>query len=300
MSESDTSSEKKEKKAKKKLEKEKRKKIADIRKAGSDAVLSMIFEEHSIKPLFKNEGYKRVECAFAWENGDLVFLTLYKAWLSEWSQTFPLFLSKIEEGVGADEAKSFAESLGFKAEKSSLLTIKKYAVEKCDFRAERISVSDGVKKLGNRAFRSCKSLSYIKIPKTVDGISPIAFDGCNSLAKIEVDEENPSYKTENGLLMTKDGKTVVRCPHRLTGKVIIPDGVELIERRAFAETGISEVVIPRSCKTIRNEAFIRSSTLKSAKFLGTEDEWDEVAREDLWTYMTNVSGVECEDGLGTV
>ncbi|MCR5123980.1 MAG: leucine-rich repeat domain-containing protein [Treponema sp.] len=276
----------------------KRKKIAEIRTAGTDALLSMFFEKHKAKPLFRNEGYKKVELLFAWENGDLAKVTLYKAWTSEWIPTFPLFLSKVDEGVSPDEAVSFAHSLGLKAEKASLLTVIKGAVEKCDIRAERIAVPDGIVALGNRAFRSCKSLLSVTIPKSVRAVSSITFDGCNSLMEISVDEENPSYKTENGLLMTKDGKTVVRCPQRLTGKVIIPDGVELIERKAFAETGISEVVIPRSCKTIRNESFIRSSTLKSAKFLGTEDEWDEVQRDDLWNYMSGIDFVECTDGMG--
>lgn len=276
----------------------KRRKIAEVRTAGADAVLSAIFAEHSARPLFRNEGYKKIALAFAWENGDLLLLTLYKAWTAEWLGTFPRFLERIEEGATRDEAEAAAQSLGLKAEKSSLLTTRKGAVEKCDFRAERISVPEGVRKLGNRAFRSCKSLSFVRIPGSVDGISPIAFDGCASLAQIEVAEENPSYKTEGGLLLTRDGRSLVRCPQRTGGRVAIPDGVETIERRAFAEASLTEAVIPRSCRTIRREAFLRARSLKSVRFLGTVAEWDEVLREECWSYMTAADFVECADGRG--
>lgn len=46
------------------------------------------------------------------------------------------------------------------------------------------------------------------------------------------------------------------------GKVTVPEGVEVIGSRAFAESGITEIALPASLKTIANDAFQDSSITK--------------------------------------
>lgn len=50
---------------------------------------------------------------------------------------------------------------------------------------------------------------------------------------IEICEENEFYKTIDGIVYTKDGKTLLKCPRNHPGKVAVPDGVEMIAESAL-------------------------------------------------------------------
>ena len=59
-----------------------------------------------------------------------------------------------------------------------------------------------VVRIGREAFLNSEMLS-ITIPESVDSISYDAFQNCLRIQKIYVDENNPKYKTENGVLFNK-------------------------------------------------------------------------------------------------
>ena len=71
-----------------------------------------------------------------------------------------------------------------------------------------------------------------------------------------VDPENQSGKAENGLLLSKDGKTLICGVNR---NVQIPDTVETIGNEAFAgRKELTEITIPDEVKTIKSSAFSSS------------------------------------------
>ena len=107
--------------------------------------------------------------------------------------------------------------------------------------------------IGSYAFTGCTGLTEIEIPASVMTIRYNAFDNCSGLMRVQVDAGNAFYKSVNGMLLTKDGTTLVQG---INGGVTIPDGVTTIGRSAF--WGCSElwnVTIPSSVTTIEPAAF---------------------------------------------
>lgn len=97
-----------------------------------------------------------------------------------------------------------------------------------------------------------------------DDIELISEKECNqSLKKITVTEKSQKYKSIDGIVYTKDGKCLVKCP--ITKKhVDIPDEVESIGANAFKDNpNISEIKFPQNIKNILNSAFDGCCNLKS-------------------------------------
>ena len=141
-----------------------------------------------------------------------------------------------------------------------------------------LEIPQGVTIVGNNSFRGCRSLTSVKIPKDVRSIGTGAFAGCRNLAKMAVDGDNRHYKSIDGLLLTKDGRTLVAVPGgiervkipdgvvtiggfaflgcRKLSKVSIPDGVTSIGVKSFALCGgLARIEIPPSMAKIGHDAF---------------------------------------------
>ena len=83
-----------------------------------------------------------------------------------------------------------------------------------------------------------------------------AFGGCTELTSINVAEDNLNYASIDGVLYSKDKKTLIMCPRRKTGSVTIPNSVTSIGYSAFFDcTGLTSVTIPNSVTSIGEEAF---------------------------------------------
>ena len=75
-----------------------------------------------------------------------------------------------------------------------------------------------------RDLSSCEKVEKIKIPSTVQKIDIAGIPFCETLIEIEVDENNANYKSIDGNLYTKDGKTIVRhAPGKKETSFVIPD-----------------------------------------------------------------------------
>lgn len=86
------------------------------------------------------------------------------------------------------------------------------------------------------------------------------------LREIVAGKNNWYYKTVDGVLYTKDMKTLLFCPSLKTGEVIIPEGVEEVAANAFLESKITKVKLPDSMKTIRYRAFCSCEQLEEIEF----------------------------------
>lgn len=84
---------------------------------------------------------------------------------------------------------------------------------------------------------------------------------------IEFSEENPEYSSKDGIVYSKDMKTLISCSQNKSGKVVIADGVEEIRENAFAYCDMIEsVYIPDSVEHIGDNAFTNCDELKSVVF----------------------------------
>ena len=110
-----------------------------------------------------------------------------------------------------------------------------------------------VTSIGYSAFSRRSGLMSITIPKGITDIAESAFYGCSGLKTFVVHPDNPAYQSVSGLLLTKDGKTLVAG---VNGDVAVPDGVTFIDYQAFSSRcGLTSVIIPDSVKSIDHEAF---------------------------------------------
>ena len=118
----------------------------------------------------------------------------------------------------------------------------------------------GVRGIGDYAFYGCGGLASVAIPDSVLSIGDYAFGFCSGLMSFTVGHGNPNYLSENGLLLSKDGKTLIQG---VNGDVTIPDCVTNIVDFAFSGcSGLTSVTIPDSVTSVGDGAFYGCSGLR--------------------------------------
>ena len=79
----------------------------------------------------------------------------------------------------------------------------------------------------------------------------------------DVDSDNKEYSSIDGLLMSKDGKTLIMCPAGRTGALHIPEGVENLEPGCLDEAlGVTDVYFPDGVMGV--DAYMMSSSVLAA------------------------------------
>lgn len=125
-----------------------------------------------------------------------------------------------------------------------------------------IDIPDSVESIGRTAFKHTK-LTSVKLPGGLEYIGAIPFCGCENLTEITIPDSNEYYKTVDGVLYSKDGKTLIQYPTARSGEYTVEKGTERIEYGAFAESQIEGVVFPDTIKEVANMAFFESQGLAS-------------------------------------
>ena len=79
---------------------------------------------------------------------------------------------------------------------------------------------------------------------------------------LEIQNPDGRFCTINGILYSRNGKSLYFCPRQREGTVRIQDGTEVICKNAFNVTNISELIIPDSVKRIQEFACGYNDVLK--------------------------------------
>ena len=169
----------------------------------------------------------------------------------------------------------------------SVTQIDEDAFGNCDLQeqvVQEIVSSDNITFIGSRAFEGNKNIYTVHIGKNVEYIqtetfnymSTPSFHDCTNLTSITVSPENQTYTSTNGLLCSKDGRSLLYVPVGLSGRLDVPAGIETIGREAMHYAlSIKIVHIPKSVKKIGSDAFPIECT--DVYYDGTEEQWNEIS-----------------------
>ena len=138
----------------------------------------------------------------------------------------------------------------------SVTSIGERAFNKC--KCTNVTISDGIISIGEDAFSDCGNITSLTIPNSVINISD-DFVNCDSLAAINVMQDNANYSSINGVLFDKNQTTLIRYPEG-KGKVdtsySIPDSVTKIDDLAFRNcSNLVSITIPDNVIHIGQAAF---------------------------------------------
>lgn len=136
-------------------------------------------------------------------------------------------------------------------------------------------VPDGVTMLGHQCFMSTKHLEKVIFPESLLTISSNIFTGSSvkeihlpknlksfsgsafGNLKVTVSPENPNfYQSKDGVICSRQTKTLHYVPKDLQGTYVVPDEITIINTSAFYScAGIKSIKLHNGIKEIRNDAF---------------------------------------------
>ena len=152
-------------------------------------------------------------------------------------------------------------------------------------------------------FSKCSELESITLPDTMKYFKWIdltllsepvtSADGSGevyaTVKEVKVSETNPYYTEKDGLIFSKDMKTLVGCPPaKFCSLSVLPDETDTIGMYAFAgNIMIHNIQIPKSIKTIMLGAFIGCDKLESVDLSSSVTE----IQADTFSYCTSLTEV---------
>lgn len=119
-------------------------------------------------------------------------------------------------------------------------------------------------KLETGLFSDCTSLQSLAIPDGLEEIGQAVFWDCPSLISFTAGEDNASFKTVDGVLLTKDGARLIRYPAGKKGEsYTLPSTVTTLHGEAFSyNTQLKRIDLPGRLKTVPESAFYQCTGLE--------------------------------------
>ena len=117
---------------------------------------------------------------------------------------------------------------------------------------------DRVIAIDGGAFFGCSTITAVQIPATVISIGDLAFAACENLMYLSVSPQNPAYCDLDGVLYTADLSTLIQYPPLRAG---------------------AELTIRVATVTVKEMAFYNCVYLKSIRYTGTPQQWEDMVIE---------------------
>lgn len=193
----------------------------------------------------------------------------------------PWFLSNLKglkRLILADSISSFAEDRCFSLSQSFM------GCRGLDY----LKLPAGVHRLTSEIIPSAKE---VFVPASITEIDKYAFSGKCKMQNIIVDDNNPEYKSVDGVLFTKNGLTLLAFPGGRTGTYQIPEFTMEIGCGAFADSEIDNVILHNNITIIGDYAFRDCHTLTEIRLPDKLRKLSSTAFEGC----ENLSAIECSD-----
>ena len=120
---------------------------------------------------------------------------------------------------------------------------------------KELILPDSMTELKGQALCGCNALAHLHLSAGVTQIDLFRFNTLRSLEEITVSENNSCFCSLDGVLYTKDMKTLVLCP-LCKSSITIPESVTCIGENALAGCfQITEIRFPAHLTAIKSHAF---------------------------------------------
>ncbi len=125
-----------------------------------------------------------------------------------------------------------------------------------------IELSEGVESLGS-GFCAFSRPAKLSLPRSLKSIDRGAFARVNGNVEVTLADGNEAFKTEDGCLYARDGKTLLFVP-RSVEELNVPEGVETVgDFACYTCESLVSVRLPRTLTSIGFAAFRRCAALSS-------------------------------------
>lgn len=119
-----------------------------------------------------------------------------------------------------------------------------------------------VTKIADFAATNLEYVTEFYIGKNVKEIGNWALENNQHISAYQVDEANEHFCSVDGVIYTKDMKTIVFFPPAKEGEYKVADTVEFVRTKAFYKcTKVTKVTLPDTVKEIQEKAFFRCGTM---------------------------------------
>lgn len=121
-----------------------------------------------------------------------------------------------------------------------------------------------VTEIGSAAYYGCINITEFTVPKQLEKLGTLMFMGCSNLAEYKVEEGNPTYTVQDGVLYKDDMKTLFAYPcGKADTSFTVPEGVTVIYDAAFfSALNLTEINFPSTLQYVGAGAFEYCSGLK--------------------------------------
>lgn len=194
---------------------------------------------------------------------------------------------------------------------NSVTTVYEFALSECEHLYD-VKFSDSLEYLDDCIFIRCYALEEVNLPSALKTLYSSAFNGCNSLKAVNIEDGGERYCSVDGVVYTADMKELRFYPDakpdisftvpegvetigynaiegaEILKEIILPDTLTTIQSEGLALNGFTSVIIPPNVSYIGNNA-LYSYKLETVIFTGNAPKGSSTSI----FYSNNLSQIEC-------
>lgn len=170
-----------------------------------------------------------------------------------------------------------------------------------------VIISEGIRRIEYCGFASCRFLTSVKLPQSLEYIGENGFDGCDNLKEIEIP---PKVTVINRYAFRNCAFETLEIPDTVTSireyafsgcsemtEVSISQNINVIEKQAFESCYMLQyVIVPYGVERIEEEAFSRCTALK-AVFLPESLSY---IGKNAFDYCRSLKEIELPDSISEI